>query len=423
MRYNVTDEASKQRHASAAAPGPSPPGPGGSSPPLVRRRDPSEYMSETEPGRVPRLYDYPPDLEARINAQHDSIDFEHFTSTMNAIVDKQECVLEGVKNILQTPVPHIKSHFLQSDEEKERIEAGRRALLEQREDEGAKQDELMRKFKALMMIPPPFLKARQAASSDSAPSPSERSGLHRAQSEDDSDASINRGTAEEARLIEESLVEAGDWHRDDAFASEDDVPPVMGGDMPSEDDVDMYPMASANEPTQVNEVASEQHDSGQDTAQRPAPQSEEVKPAVGARGRPKSKTKKKENPLPWVVLNSAGTGWDTGMALNADTKRLLQASNANMAGRTKHKEDHARFVRNNAQGGHHCAQCVVIRKNKGSCQLQDDIVACRHCIKNKRPCAKLITHNGESKLAWLPLPEEYREEEASWQKIGYWITR
>ncbi|KAH6012237.1 hypothetical protein HBI84_026710 [Parastagonospora nodorum] len=159
--YSFADETGKQRHAFTAAPGPAV-----NAPPTIRRRDPSEYMSE--PGRVPRLYDYLPDFEANLKAQRDRINFKGLAATMKAIVDEQERVLEGVKSILQTPVARRKSHFIRSDEEEERIQAGRRALTEQRERSIERQDELMRKFKALLLVPPPILRAQQAASSGEA---------------------------------------------------------------------------------------------------------------------------------------------------------------------------------------------------------------------------------------------------------------
>ncbi|KAH3983778.1 hypothetical protein HBI56_222900 [Parastagonospora nodorum] len=112
--YSFADETGKQRHAFTAAPGPAV-----NAPPTIRRRDPSEYISE--PGRVPRLYDYLPDFEANLKAQHGRIDFKSLAATMKAIVDEQERVLEGVKSILKTPVARRKSHFIRSDEEEERI--------------------------------------------------------------------------------------------------------------------------------------------------------------------------------------------------------------------------------------------------------------------------------------------------------------
>ncbi|KAH5524387.1 hypothetical protein HBI24_051220 [Parastagonospora nodorum] len=140
--YSFADETGKQRHAFTAAPGPAV-----NAPPTIRRRDPSEYISE--PGRVPRLYDYLPDFEANLKAQHGRIDFKSLAATMKAIVDEQERVLEGVKSILKTP-------------------AGRRALTEQRERSIERQDELVRKFKALLLVPPLILRAQQAANSGEA---------------------------------------------------------------------------------------------------------------------------------------------------------------------------------------------------------------------------------------------------------------
>jgi hypothetical protein len=189
--YSFADETIKQRHAFTAAPRPAV-----NAPPTIRRHDPSEYMSE--PGRVPRLYNYPPDFEANLKAQHDRIDFKGLAATMKAILDEQERVLEGVKSILQTPVARRKSHFIRSDEEEERIQAGRRALMEQRERSIERQDELMRKFKALLLVPPPILRAQQAASSSEAVRRGEGSA---AQPEDGEDESSDEDTAERGERV------------------------------------------------------------------------------------------------------------------------------------------------------------------------------------------------------------------------------
>jgi hypothetical protein len=174
----------------------------------------------------------------------------------------------------------------------------------------------------------------------------------------------------------------------------------------------------------MRELEATQHEAEHNAASDAGDEEEEPAPRRVAKiGRPKSKAKKREDPLPWVVRNKDDTGYDSGVSLSPETKDAFEQALASMASNVKFREGHAWFVRAKNLSGAYCVQCCVIRKNKHTCVLEDGMVACESCTSTGRPCAKLITHERRPMLAWLPVSEVARGENVSWQDVGYWSTQ
>ncbi|OAL49146.1 hypothetical protein IQ07DRAFT_654672 [Pyrenochaeta sp. DS3sAY3a] len=143
-----------------------------------------------------------------------------------------------------------------------------------------------------------------------------------------------------------------------------------------------------------------------------------VTPATKSGGR--KKVPKRVPPLPIVVRDQADQGWTTTASLEMATRRMLEIANSRLASGANNKaEEYARFVRANNLSGDCCVNCQVILHKKSACQLNDGNTACGECMKNFRPCGKLIEHNGRAVLAWLPLPAAEREG-LEWKDKGYW---
>lgn len=69
--------------------------------------------------------------------------------------------------------------------------------------------------------------------------------------------------------------------------------------------------------------------------------------------------------------------------------------------------------------GDYCVQYDVVSHNRERCDLQSKEVACTRCTFAGRACSKLILHDGELKMAWLPLPIASRLEVA-WGDLRCW---
>jgi hypothetical protein len=175
--------------------------------------------------------------------------------------------------------------------------------------------------------------------------------------------------------------------------------------------------SAMQEPEATQHEADDATQDAGDEEEEPAPR------RVAERGRPKSNAKKREDPLPWVVRNRDDTGYDSGVSLAPVTKRTFEQALATMASNVKFREYHTRYVRAKNLSGAYCVQCCVIKRNKHTCVLEDGTVACESCMSAGRPCAKLITHEGRPMLAWLPLSEDARGDNVSWQDVGYWSTQ
>lgn len=99
---------------------------------------------------------------------------------------------------------------------------------------------------------------------------------------------------------------------------------------------------------------------------------------------------------------------------------MLETANSRLASGANNKaEEYARLVQANDVSGACCVNCQVILQKKGACQLNDGNTACAECVKNNRPCGKLIEHNGQAVLGWLPLPAAERKG-SQWKDKGYW---
>ena len=165
-----------------------------------------------------------------------------------------------------------------------------------------------------------------------------------------------------------------------------------------------------------------QGESGADEEPEADENEADATPTPNARGGRPRKPLKKVAPLPMIVRNSQNNGWDTLQSLSSRTREIFEVANSRMATTKKWAPEYARFVRSKDTTGSHCVQCQVITRKGRSCGLGDADTACSTCIKLGRPCAKLIQHNGQDTLAWLPLPVSERSD-AAWTDIDFWCHR
>lgn len=120
-----------------------------------------------------------------------------------------------------------------------------------------------------------------------------------------------------------------------------------------------------------------------------------------------------ENDDGWAHITEIGSG-------AGSTGAFLDEQNRRMARTTKQQKEYARLLqRVNNTSGQYCVQCNVISHAKNLCDLQNGNRACSKCIKSRRPCAKLVVHDGETNIGWLPLPEQARVG-LTRQDRGYW---
>ena len=130
----------------------------------------------------------------------------------------------------------------------------------------------------------------------------------------------------------------------------------------------------------------------------------------------------KQKALPTVWRDATDQGWTAVTALgDADAKTLEKDHNGWARGK-KTWQFYARLLRrkNTNTSGEYCVQCDVVSHNTAACDLQIKDVACTKCTTSGRACSKLIIHEGELKMAWLPLPMASRLGVA-WQNLRYWV--
>jgi hypothetical protein len=215
---------------------------------------------------------------------------------------------------------------------------------------------------------------------------------------------------EEAEATRLSVTDNGASTSPEGNAGVGRAPQVASHDADTEQDAHASGDAHVSEDATMSEVAN-------------ASQSQENAAVTKAPSRGKGKPRVKEDPLAWVVRDSQGNGWDEGKNLAPSTRDVFRSAISTMASGLKYKAEYGRFIRADDDSGHHCVQCCVLLKNKGSCGLRGQDVACDYCVRVRRPCAKLIKHNGVTKLGWLPLPDEERDDDVNWVDLAYWCAR
>jgi hypothetical protein len=127
---------------------------------------------------------------------------------------------------------------------------------------------------------------------------------------------------------------------------------------------------------------------------------------------------RKQDPLETVVRDGDDQGWTAMHDISAEASELLRDAHRYMARNDTTWQFYTRFLERCNLDGRCCAQCDVIGRNAQLCDLENGTTACSSCVKNSRPCSKLIEQDGKLQMAYLPIHPDNRK--GAWQEASAW---
>jgi len=142
-----------------------------------------------------------------------------------------------------------------------------------------------------------------------------------------------------------------------------------------------------------------------------------IQPSSSRQGAASKSPTKPGKPEPLPVVAAKDTQWMSVTGLNEDISTKIRDQIAKMV--RNRVLEYKRMVTRRKTLQNACVQCEVLAKNVHMCNL-DGRVACDRCVRGNEPCGKIVDHEGQIHIGYLPLPQRYRKE--PWEDLRHWVA-